>query len=88
MVLAYPMLIDCLHLGIDAGESAIMFESEPAIQFICMVTVPFYVGCLFLFTGHQSKTCGRGLSDQSAFVLARRTAINASHTGFLALAYL
>ena len=33
-VLAYPMLIDCLHLGIDAGESGIMFESEPAIQFV------------------------------------------------------
>ena len=47
-VLAYPMLIDCLHLGIDAGESAIMFESEPAIQFVCMVTVPFLCG-VFIF---------------------------------------
>ena len=45
-----------------------MFESEPVIQFVCMVTVPFYVGCLFLFTDHQSKTFGSGLSDQGSRV--------------------
>ena len=77
----------CLHLGIDAGESAIMFKSEPAIQFVCMVTVPFLCGVfIFVYRSPEQDMWVWAFKSrqQSAFILDRRIAINASHTGFLA----
>ena len=49
-------------------KSTIMLESEPAIQFVCMVTVPFLCGVFLFITAHQSKTCGHGHSDQGSRV--------------------